>query len=270
ELSENSPTAGIVSERFENPALELFNDPRNGSFGDAAIKLWFKLKDAGTPGRTVLARLDSGDPFLVEKQFGEGHVIASATALNSEWSNLPTRASFLPLLQRLSVYLASTVYPPRNLQVGGTISAFLPASDVGKKATLVTAEDTTLQLPIVKKGERGVVEYPKTLRPGLYTLTTPGGELIHYVVNANRKESDLQRLTPQEIADFAKAHGVRVVHSGAEYQQQEHTLRYGHELWKPVLWALLGLCFLELFLQQLFARSRGAVLTPAPSPSFSR
>jgi von Willebrand factor type A domain/Aerotolerance regulator N-terminal len=265
DLKENSPAAGIVSERFENPALELFNDPRNGSFGDAAIKLWFKFKDAGAPARSVLARLDTGDPFLIEKQFGEGHVIACATALNGDWSNLPMRPSFLPLLQRLTVYLASTVYPPRNLEVGATLSAFLPAADVGKKATLVTAEETTLQLPIVKKGDRGVLEYQKTLRPGLYTLTPPSGDVIHYVVNANRKESDLQRLTPQEIADFAKAHGVRVVHSGAEYQQIEHTLRYGHELWKPVLWTLLALCFLELFLQQLFARSRGSALTPAPS-----
>ncbi len=273
DLKESAPSTSIVSQRFENPALELFNDPRNGSFSDVAIKLWFKFKEAGdrpSAGRTtVLARLDSGDPLFTEKQYDGGHVIACATAVDADWSNLPMRSCYLPLMQRLTVYLASTIYPPRNLQVNQPIAAFLSLADVGKKATLVTPEGATIEVPIAKKGERGEVEYAKTQRPGLYTLTPPDGKAIHYVVNASRKESDLQRLNAQEIADFAKAHGVRVVHSGAEYQQIEHTQRYGHEMWKGALWVLLAFCFLELFLQQLFARGRGTAITSAVSATTS-
>ncbi len=273
DLKETVPAAAIVAQRYENPALELFNDPRNGSFGDIAVKLWFKLKEATNPAGAsapvTLARLDSGDPFLVEKSFYEGRVILCATAIDADWSNLPMRPSYLPLLQRLTVYLASTVYPPRNLDVGAPLTAFLPAADAGKKAMLVTPQGASMEVPIEKRGERGVAEYGKTQRPGLYTLTPPGGPVIHYVVNASRKESDLQRLTSQEIADLAKSHGVTVVHSGAEYQQLEHTQRYGHEMWKPFLWVLLLLCFLELFLQQLFSRARGASATAAGQTALS-
>ena len=262
DLKESAPSASIVAQRFDNPALELFNDPRNGSFADVAIKLWFKYKeDAPAPGLDkpiVLARLDSGDPFLIEKPYGDGRVIACSTAIDADWSNFPMRPSYLPLLQRLSVYLASTVYPPRNLDVGRPLVAFLPASDAGKKAQLGLADGTNVEIPIVKKGERGVVEYGKTQRPGLYTLTPPDGKTVHFVVNASRKESDLQRLTPQEIADFAKSHGVSVVNSSADYDQLDHTQRFGHELWKPVLWLLLILSFGELFLQQYFARGKRA------------
>jgi len=262
DLKEDGPTVSIVGQRYENPALELFNDPRNGSFSDIAIKLWFKYKDAAAqPGAavqpTILARLDSGDPFLVEKPFGEGRVIACSTAVDADWSNLPMAPAYLPLLQRLTVYLASTIYPPRNLDVGNPIVAFLPATDAGKKAVLATAAGTNEEVPITKKGDRGVAEFDKTEHPGLYTLTPPGGAPIHYVVNASRKESDLQRLTQQEIADFAKSHGVAVVSSGAQYQEIEHTQRYGQELWKPILWILLALSFGELVLQQYFARARG-------------
>ena len=205
---------------------------------------------------SILARLDSGDPFLVEKPFGEGHVIECAIPVDADWSNLPMRPFYLPLLQRLTIYLASTVFPPRNLDVGKPIVAFLPSADAGKKAMLTTPDGVMLEIPILKKNERGVAEYGRTQRPGLYTLTPPSGSAISYVVNASRKESDLRKLSAKEIADFGKTHGVAVVHSGTEYRELDHAQRYGMELWRPLLWLLLAVLFLEIFLQQKFARAR--------------
>ncbi|MDB6171962.1 MAG: Conserved hypothetical rane protein [Chthoniobacteraceae bacterium] len=254
----NSPSVSIVSQRFENPALELFNDSRNGTLSESAIRIWFKMKEPAASGGDVLtlARLANGDPFLAEKSFGEGHVISCATAIDSDWSNLPTRSTYVPLLQRLVVYLASTIYPSRNLDVGKPVIALFPPAEVGKKATLTNPEGITLDLPIVKKGERGVIEFGKTERPGLYTLAGPGGGPIHYVVNASRSESDLQKLSAKEIEDLATAHHITLVHNGTEYKALDHARRFGHEFWKPLLWALLALVFLEMILAQRFARPR--------------
>lgn len=166
------------------------------------------------------------------------------------------RPFYLPLLQRLSIYLASTVFPPRNLEVSKPLVAFLPVADAGKRAALALPDGTTRDVPVVKKGERGVVEFARTQQPGLYTLNAPGGSVTHFVVNTSRRESDLQKLTDAEIADFAKAHRVALVRSGAEYKQLDRTRRYGSEFWRPLLWLLLALLFLELFLQQRFSRVR--------------
>jgi hypothetical protein len=259
DLKEGAPSAGIVSQRFDHPALDLFNDPRNGTVSDAAIKMWYRLKEptaASADAPTIVARLTSGDPFLVEKRFGEGRVIECAVPCDADWSNLPMRPFFLPMMQRLSIYLASTVFPPRNLDVSKPLVAFLPLADAGKKASLLLPDGTSREVPVSKKGERGVVEFTKTQQPGLYTLTSPSGAGTHFVVNTSRRESDLQRLTDAEIADFAKSHGVSVVHSGAEYKQLDRTRRYGSEFWRSLLWLLLALIFAELFLQQRFARVR--------------
>jgi hypothetical protein len=259
DLKEGAPAVGIVSQRFEHPALDLFNDPRNGTVADAAIKMWYKLKEPNVlnaNGPTILARLSSGDPFLAEKTFGNGRVIECAIPCDADWSNLPMRPFYLPLLQRLTIYLASTVFPPRNLEVSKPLVAFLPAADAGKKATLVLPDGTAREVAVVRKGERGLVEYDRTQEPGLYTLNAPGSSVTHFVVNASRKESDLQKLTDAEIADFARSHGVSVVHSGAEYKQLDRTRRFGSELWRALLWLLLTLLFAELFLQQRFARVR--------------
>lgn len=260
DLKEGAPSMGITSQRFDNPALELFNDPRNGSMNEAALKVWFRMrppeKTGGALDPVVLARLDSGDPFLAEKPFGEGRVIACATAADADWSNLPARPFFLPLTQRLCVYLASNVYPPRNLEVGQQLISFLPTDAAGKKALLTGPDGVPVEVPVVKKETRGVVEYGPIFNPGLCTLVPPGGAAIHYVFNADRRESDLSRLTEQEINDLAKSHKVPVVRSLEEYKQLEHRNRFGTELWKWFLWALLAFCFLELILQRFFTRRR--------------
>jgi len=255
--------AKVAAQRFGHPSLELFNDPRNGTLADAEVKAWHKFKaperTGGPDDPAVLARLDSGDPFLVEKTYGEGRVIACSTTLDSDWNSLPARPSYLPLIQRLCVYLASNVYPPRNLQVGEQLVSFLPAATAGKKAVLTLPDTSTVEVPIVKKGERGVVEYPQTQRPGLYKLQVAGGELVHYVVNADRAESDLNKMTETEIKVLAKTHGLQVVRSAAEFKALDKVQRYGREIWKPFLLILLVLLFGELILQQMFARGRRKV-----------
>jgi hypothetical protein len=96
------------------------------------------------------------------------------------------------------------------------------------------------------------------------------GGALHYVFNADRKESDIGKLSDAEIAGLAKAHGIPVVHTFAEYQQTEHKQRFGTEMWKWALWALLALIFLELILQRMFASARGKIGAPVkPQPAMS-
>jgi hypothetical protein len=140
--------------------------------------------------------------------------------------------------------------------VGRPIAAFLPADDAGKKVTITNPEGIVFDATVEKKGDHGVVEFAQTQRPGLYTLKPPGGLPVHYVVNASRRESDLQKLSDKEVADLAASHGVSLVHSGAEYKALESARRFGSEFWKSLLWVLLGFTFLELFLQQRFAGGR--------------
>jgi hypothetical protein len=162
-------------------------------------------------------------------------------------------------VQRLAVYLASNVYPPRNLEIGQQLVSFLPGETAGRKAIITGPDSVPVDVQVIKRGERGVVEFGPARVPGLYTLMPPGGGAIHYVFNADRKESDLAKLTEAEINDLGRSFGIPVVRSVAEYKALEAQQRYGSELWKWVLLGLLIFLFLELILQQWFARSRGKV-----------
>jgi uncharacterized membrane protein len=260
-MNQQRTQASIVSQHFEHPALEMFNDPRNGNLADAQIWLWYKMR-AESQGRNadptlnVIARLDTGDPFLVEKQYGEGRVMQCAIPCDADWSNLPMRPFYLPFMQQVVTYLASKVYPPRNVDVGKPLIAFLPVGDAGKKALLTDPDDKAIEVVVSNRGTRGVVEFAQTQRPGLYVLDAPGGNKIHFVVNTDRKESDLRQLDEKELQAVAKAMGASVVGSWSEYRQMDQQRRYGQEVWQVLLMAVLGFIFLEMLLEQFFARRR--------------
>ncbi|HLF94080.1 MAG TPA: BatA domain-containing protein [Planctomycetota bacterium] len=257
-MNQAGTQASIVSQHFEHSALEMFNDPRNGNLADAQVWLWYKMRaDASRnadPTLTVLARLDTGDPFLVEKQYGEGRVIQCAVPCDADWTNLPMRPFYLPLMQQLTTYLASKVYPPRNVDVGRPLVAFLPVADAGKKTLLTDPDGKAIELVVSNRGTRGVVEFAQTQRPGLYVLDAPGGTKVHFVVNTDRKESDLRQLDEKELQAVAKAMGANVVASWAEYRQLDQQRRFGQEVWQILLIAVLAIIFVEMLLEQFFAR----------------
>ena len=186
----------ILNQRHNHPALEFFNDPRNGKLGDAEFTTWLKpgvpegmkAEVAAVARRDVetLLRLDDGTPYLVEKKFGAGRVIQCATGADASWGNLPTKPVFVPLMQRLVTYLAASVAPPVNLSAGDPLTAFLPKAEAGNKAKLVTPDGTEHELEVKRKGERGVVEFKDTRLPGIYTLTDSEYAEQHFAVNLSR------------------------------------------------------------------------------------
>lgn len=275
----------IVTQTYRHPALTLFNDRSNGDLSTGDVWTWYRLADAGGANASrgssidagggrraeVMARLATGDPLFVEKKFGEGRVIQCATACDGDWSNLPVRPWYLPLMQQLASHAASAAEPPRNLLVGQTLVAHLPAPPVatplsGESATALAtggaSESATIVDPsgvrhgvaIADHGSRGVVTFKQTQQLGQYTLSAPGSPAMHFVVRSPRHESDLSQLSDEEIDELAAALGADVVSTWDEYAALDQTRRHGYELWHWLWWAVLALLFGELLLQQWFAR----------------
>ena len=118
----------IANVYFEHPALSLFNDPRNGSLSEARIKKWVQLDESearNDPGVTVVARLENGDPLLVEKKWGKGVVMFLTTSIDTDWNNLPARPSYLPFVQQISTYLSEKVLPPKTVSAGFPLTHYL-------------------------------------------------------------------------------------------------------------------------------------------------
>jgi hypothetical protein len=254
---EPEPFTRIRAQRFEHPPLNLFNDPRNGTPAEAEITQWYRtLAQPDNPLVRMHALLESGDPFLLEKRFNEGRIFFCTTTCDEAWNNLPGRPFFVPLAQRLCTYLASSLFPPRNLGVGSSAVAFYPPERIGQTASMRDTQGKITELPIESRGSKGVAEFSGTDRPGLYTMTGPDKKPIHFVVNTSRVESDLQQLDPKEREQVAQELKADLVGSVEDYRALDHTRRFGQEIWKPLFILVLILLFGELLLQRRMARQR--------------
>ena len=253
----------VATQTYTHPALSLFNDRRNGNLSAGEIWSWFKLEmPADAVATTVIARLENGDPLLIEKRHGEGTVLQCATTCDADWNNLPARPFYVPLMQQLVSHVASSVEPSRNVQVAQPLLAMLPRAAIDQRATITDPSGRRHTLTVADRGSRGFIEFKATQQLGLYTLDFPGSDLrsIHFVVSSSREESDLRQLTGDEVSALVKEINGDIVTSAEAYNELDKNRRHGSEIWHWFFWAVLAMCFLELILQYRFSSGYSRVV----------
>ena len=70
--------------------------------------------------------------------------------------------------------------------------------------------------------------------------------------NTSSKESDLKLLDDTEFAALARAMQAEAVSSSEQYLQLDKRRRFGRDVWKSLLAAVLALILIEILLQQRF------------------
>jgi len=216
--------------------------------------------DPGPGGAaTVLARLENGDPLLLAKTFGRGRVLLFTTGATTEWTNLPVRNLFLPLMVRIAHLAARGQSERRNLLAGQPIEINL-WPDVKEAATVELAgplgpagEIVTEHLDSEPGEGTNLVRFTKTWRLGFYAWRVPAsprgvpgrGEVEGlFATNPDGAESDLSEMTDERLAAGLGAREVHVASSFAELVERfEQTAR--RELWQYFLILCLVLAVLE-------------------------
>jgi hypothetical protein len=247
--------ARVLMQRLTHPSVLYFNDARGGRLQDAEFRSWIEFAPPPNENTQRILSLDRNAPLLLEKKLGQGRVIACATTANAEWTNLPLQPFFVPLMQRLTTYLATEGSAPAWQLVGTTLHLPLEKAELGAEFTL---QDPTGQMQTLKsqqEGDKVFVQSPPIAQPGIFVLQRVGSEKTSYLAfNTDNNESDLKALPSDQIKKIAERHEAAFADSLPSYQALDRTRRHGSELWQPLLIALLALLFFEVLLQQRIAR----------------
>ena len=259
----------IIAERFRAPVTFVsLTNVRMVILSSATINRWFELSDlvalAPADSRvSVIAKLNNGDPFLMEKQVGDGIVIQMATTCDADWNDLPLQPVYVPMIQQMVSTIASRLSPPRNIAAGEPAVALLPDSDAHVSISVLAPQEMRISMDSIllesKSEDRGevnrrqIAKFTATRRPGVYEMALPDGK-IYFVAEASRMESELATLDRSKLETTAKAIGGTVTESAEQYLSQDRLRRHGREIWKYLLAGFLTFLFLEMVLQQRFAR----------------
>ena len=222
-----------------------------------------------TPEARVLANFSSGDAFLLESPFGRGRVILVTCSLRPEWSTLPLTPVYLPLVQSMVRYVASSHGPDRNLPGGAEVVARYEPEVNEPRATVVRPDRSRTTIELVSSDGRSEARYAATDLAGIHTVRAgPRGaeRSVLFSVAPPAEESDLTPLDEpawtrlQEqlgVTLMEPASGTRSLASRLIRTREDGAAR--DQYWLAALAGVLGLFVVELTLARFWSATSSGV-----------
>jgi len=240
---------------YDHPVFQVFRRTEQEEFPSPRFYMAYDV--ASGEGATVLASFNNGSPALVESKTGRGRVLFMATAVDPDWTDMPIRGAFIPLVHR-SVHYLATAQPSdaEELLVGAPLRWDLTEVPEGQELSCATPGGERVVL--MPAGQRGytVASYEATDEPGIYRFLLGDEILTAFAVNVDLAESDLEPLPIKEARELLGEEQVFVVSPGSELETAVLQSRYGRELWRAVLWGVLALMVVEMVLGRSGGESR--------------
>lgn len=239
--------APLSSVRWTHPLLAPLYDPVLGDLASTRFRRFYRFGAAPAQTDAVLAWIDDEVPAVVEHGVGAGKVILFNTTANDDWSDLPRRNSFVPLIDRLLTYLTAGRVR-RSFETGEAVS--LPLTDVNPGETVMvrTPDGGTVTPTLTSTSGRTILRLEDVTQPGVYRVerSTSSTPEVAFVVNVGRGDSVLTPMDTAALAKWWEPATFEVMSPDAALQHLGPTDRL--DLW-PWLVALAGVLLLvETFL----------------------
>lgn len=178
--------------------LREFRGSENGDLVRARIYNHYRLRDAQEQPESVerILSLSNGDALLLSRTLGRGRVFLWTSTLGGNWTSLPVRQAYIPLVYRLFSLASGYGMPPRNVLPGRPLILEVPR---GLNEVFVTTPDSELHRHAVQAaGNQAFVRVEDSTLPGTYVFSDAGGSLLaSFSVAMPLAESDLRTLTDE-------------------------------------------------------------------------
>jgi hypothetical protein len=241
EIVDDRPAERLAPIDRSHPLLANFPEHGEGLVSARFFKYMLLDPAPESPERSVILRYESGAPALVEKQVGKGRVMLLSTTVDREWTDLPIRPGFLPLVREAARRLVGVT--------GDDDAASLRAGEA--RILAFTGDEQRLEVSrpdgsvwVARREQASAarsVLYGETDRLGTYHVRAvgPDGTVVarpeqDFVVNLDTRESNPARLDPALRPDR-----IAVASPGAK--PPKHRV----ELWHSLAAVMIGLLLFE-------------------------
>ncbi|NOX54908.1 MAG: hypothetical protein GXP27_10830 [Planctomycetes bacterium] len=186
----------------KHPALAPLTKPPSLYLG-VSVDRYMKLTWPEDRAVRVLARLDNGDPALVSHQVGSGTVYTLTTGAHAQWTSLPLRPIFVPLINRLILHSAERDRGPLEVMPGNRVPfRFANEPEPVTVEIAMPGDAGSVRLKSQPKDEFQEVTFEQTDRAGVYhvkMIKAQHPRNYAFAVNFDPAEADPETLTPDEL-----------------------------------------------------------------------
>jgi len=211
----------------------------------------------------VILRVTGGRPLLVRTPVSEGSVFLFALPCNLQWTDLPLKGSFIPLWHYLT-YWRSTGTTLADVRTGETpVIRMTPRQSI--RSLTIVAPDHVTSIVVPDMRTRSL-----TLRnlqePGIYTTFIAGsGAQPHtsvledggkFAVNIPDQELTAGTLNRTALQSLFAPDRVFILDEDEAINEWIQEARFGHELWRPLLYLLILLIVAEMIIGNVYSTPR--------------
>ncbi len=189
---------------YRHPLVSAFRDAEQAGLLTTPLQKYFKLQLADPTRAQVALAVTNGDPFIVEETIGRGRSLLVATSADVSWTAMPMWPSFVPIVQELLLFAMHGRLQEHNLLVGQPLGGLLPQGRVSAIEVRLPSGEAK-RAALSGDGADRTWSFNETLQSGIFR-TEPIGSATQaalaqaFAVNLNTVESDLEQVTPEELA----------------------------------------------------------------------
>jgi hypothetical protein len=225
----------------------LFTNKDKRNIESPDIYYYFKINPQ-SKGENIISLAD-GSSFLSEYRVNHGKVLLLNTAPVLNWSNLPLKNIFAPLINRLIYYLASKDQPQNEYYAGSSVLVDLK-NNTFPQIKIERPDKSEDFINLQDKPNSSYYEYNKTETAGNYKVYSGTNILTGFSVNVDPHESVIKYISSGEFEDYLKKINFKGKYIDVEKDENPAKIilqsRFGSELWRYFLVFAIILAFAEM------------------------
>jgi hypothetical protein len=233
------------------------------SLADIRFQAFNRWQIDRTESTTPVVYLSNGDPWIIRSQLGKGSVLWVTTSCGDGDSNLPSRAAYVPLMQRLVGFVSAKESTVDRLAPGEVWNIGFPT-----KEGFEDADMQTLRVFDPSRNEHTLATHAwtETRQLGLYEAKWTLGndsrsqfmEVSSMTQEGVRRDSNLHCLDPSAISKKLSSFRAEVFTDSVPFLSNIQTSWLGREVWQWFWFFAIVFFILEIWLEQSYLpRARG-------------
>jgi hypothetical protein len=242
---------GLALPPLDRDEFRVFRTGGASVFSQVRFGQMIATEPALAKDSRVLLRYTDGLPALLERRVGKGRVILFTSSIDDDWTDLPLRSIFVPLIHQIARSLSNTLVHEAEdvIEVGQSVALSLPP-DPRREAWLRGPQQEEIRLDPMGADEEGLMSFSEARTPGHYSLfwsdPDSGTEQLkgRFSVRVPTRESKLTALSARLLHEAVPGlvyHGGARQESGAESPGEVvRTSSLLPALWLCLLLALIG------------------------------
>jgi hypothetical protein len=229
-----------------HPIFEGIFNKKNSEIESPDFYKHLKFTTRGS-GYTIISQQDNSS-FLSEYKLKKGRILFFNVAPNIEWSNLPLKNIFAPLMNRSISYLSSNYSKEQGLLAGDILSVNI--SQRKSDQIKVIRPDGSYDLININSKKDNYLNYSNSNLVGIYSFYSNDKMLDIKAVNYNSAEPDLKPISLDSFTKTInnKTNTIVEISSSDDYKIKIAKAQYGSELWQLFLIIALLLALLEMYI----------------------